>query len=291
MSVETRPAAAAFSGRVRNARELFRHRSLAAGTVIVAAVVLLALAAPFLPLPDPVAQDFSQAMLPPGPGHPLGTDNFGRDVLSRTLHGGLITMGASLAIVVLGALIGTVIGLIAGYVGGVVGFAIMRLVDLMLAFPGILLALAVAAIMGPGLRNGVLAVALVLVPAFVRVVEGATVQVRQLPFVEAAKLLGVSTPRTVVRHILPNVRASIIVLTTSWLGIAALWIAALGFLGLGVQPPAAEWGAMLNEGQQFTTIAWWMSVFPGLLLSIFVVGISLVGDGLRDQLDPRVSTN
>lgn len=291
MSVETRPAAAAFSGRVRNARELFRHRSLAAGTVIVAAVVLLALAAPFLPLPDPVAQDFSQAMLPPGPGHPLGTDNFGRDVLSRTLHGGLITMGASLAIVVLGALIGTVIGLIAGYVGGVVGFAIMRLVDLMLAFPGILLALAVAAIMGPGLRNGVLAVALVLVPAFVRVVEGATVQVRQLPFVEAAKLLGVSTPRMVVRHILPNVRASIIVLTTSWLGIAALWIAALGFLGLGVQPPAAEWGAMLNEGQQFTTIAWWMSVFPGLLLSIFVVGISLVGDGLRDQLDPRVSTN
>lgn len=275
---------------LRNARELFRHRSLAVGSAIVAVVVLLSLAAPLLPLPDPVAQNFSQAMLPPGPEHLLGTDNFGRDILSRTLHGGLVTMGASLAIVLLGALVGTVVGLVAGYVGGVVSFVIMRFVDLMLAFPGILLALAVAAIMGPGLRNGVLAVALVLVPAFVRVVEGATVQVRQLPYVEAARLLGVSRPRIVVRHILPNVRASIIVLTTSWLGIAALWIAALGFIGLGVQPPAAEWGAMLNEGQQFTTIAWWMSVFPGLLLSVFVIGISLVGDGLRDQLDPRVST-
>lgn len=290
MSVQTRPEAG-LGRRLQSTRDLFQHRSLAIGAAIVAVVVVLALAAPLLPLPDPVVQDFSQAMLPPGPGHPLGTDNFGRDVLSRTLHGGLITMGASLTIVVLGAVAGTVIGLIAGYVGGAVGFVIMRLVDLMLAFPGILLALAVAAILGPGLRHGVLAVAIVLVPAFVRVVEGATVQVRQLPYVEAARLLGVSKLRIVVRHILPNVRASIIVLTTSWLGIAALWIAALGFIGLGVQPPAPEWGAMLNEGQQFTTIAWWMSVFPGLLLSIFVVGISLVGDGLRDQLDPRVSTS
>lgn len=290
MSVLTRSASLGLTRHVRNARELFRHRSLAVGTSIVAVVALISLAAPLLPLSDPVAQDFSQSMLPPGPGHLLGTDNFGRDILSRTLHGGLVTMGASLAIVLLGAVVGTAVGLVAGYVGGVVSFVIMRFVDLMLAFPGILLALAVAAIMGPGLRNGVLAVALVLVPAFVRVVEGATVQVRQLPYVEAARLLGVSTPRIVVRHILPNVRASIIVLTTTWLGIAALWIAALGFIGLGVQPPAAEWGAMLNEGQQFTTIAWWMSVFPGLMLSVFVIGISLVGDGLRDQLDPQVST-
>lgn len=265
---------------------LLRHRSLAVGAVVLLFVVILILSAPFLPIPDPEKQNFSEAMLQPSSEHMLGTDKFGRDVLSRTLHGGITTLSASVMIVLLGAVAGTILGLIAGYVGGAIGFLTMRFVDLMLSFPGILLALAVAAILGPGLKNGVLAVAIVLVPTFVRVVEGATVQVRHLPFVEASRLLGVSHFRIVVRHVLPNVRASVIVLTTSWVGVAALWIASLGFLGLGVQPPAPEWGSMISEGSEFVTLAWWVSVFPGLLLSLFVVGTSLMGDGLRDELDP-----
>lgn len=276
-------------GRVASLRRALRHRSLMLGVVIVSVVILLVVLAPVIASQDPNSQDVASTFLPPSGAHLFGTDSFGRDLFSRTLHGGRYTIGASVAIVLLGAFFGTVFGVIAGYVGGMVGFVIMRMVDLMLAFPGILLALAVAAIMGPGLSNGVLAVALVLVPAYIRVVEGATVQLRHLPYVEAAINLGARPWQIIWRHILPNVRSSIVVLTTTWLGIAALWIAALGFIGLGVQPPTPEWGAMLNDGQGYITIAWWMTVFPGILLSLFVVGVNLIGDGLRDELDPALA--
>jgi ABC-type dipeptide/oligopeptide/nickel transport system permease subunit len=276
-------------GRAAGLRRALRHRSLVIGMAIVALVVLLLVLAPVIATQDPNQQDASSTFLPPSAAHLFGTDSFGRDLFSRTLHGGLYTIGASLAIVLLGAFFGTVLGVIAGYVGGVLGFVVMRLVDLMLAFPGILLALAVAAIMGPGLDNGIIAVAIVLVPAYVRVVEGATVQLRHLPYVEAAINLGARPRQIIWRHILPNVRSSIVVLTTTWLGIAALWIAALGFIGLGVQPPTPEWGAILNDGQRYITIGWWMTVFPGLFLSLFVVGVNLIGDGLRDELDPALA--
>lgn len=276
-------------GRMSGLRNALRHRSLMIGVVIVAAVVLLVVLAPVIATQNPNTQDVSSTFLSPSGAHLFGTDSFGRDLFSRTLNGGRYTIGASLAIVLLGAFFGTVFGVIAGYLGGIVGFVIMRLVDLMLAFPGILLALAVAAIMGPGLNNGILAVAIVLVPAYVRVVEGATVQIRHLPYVEAAVNLGARPWQVVWRHILPNVRSSIVVLTTSWLGIAALWIAALGFIGLGVQPPTPEWGAILNDGQRYITIGWWMTVFPGIFLSLFVVGVNLIGDGLRDELDPALA--
>ena len=197
-------------------------------------------------------------------------------------------MLASLSVVLLGAIVGTAVGLVAGYLGGPVGFGIMRLIDLLLAFPGILLALTVTAILGPGLVNGVFAIAAILVPVFARLVEGATVEVRNLPYVEAARCAGASTLRIVLRYILPNVMSGIIVLTTTWLGIAALWITALGFIGLGVQPPTPELGAILNDGQNYITLAWWITVFPGLFLSLFVVGVNLVGDGLRDELDPTL---
>jgi ABC-type dipeptide/oligopeptide/nickel transport system permease subunit len=276
-------------GRAAGLRRALRHRSLMIGVAIVAVVVLLVLLAPVIATQDPNRQDPYSTFLPPSGAHLFGTDSFGRDLFSRTLHGGLYTIGASLAIVLLGAFFGTVLGVMAGYVGGVLGFVIMRVVDLMLAFPGILLALAVAAIMGPGLGNGIIAVAIVLVPVYVRVMEGATVQVRHLPYVEAATNLGARPWQIVWRHILPNVRSSIVVLTTTWIGIAALWIAALGFLGLGVQPPTPEWGAILNDGQRYITIGWWMTLFPGLFLSLFGVGVNLIGDGLRDELDPALA--
>ena len=205
------------------------------------------------------------------------------------LYGGRTTVMASLCVVLLGGIVGTTIGLIAGYFGGPLGFVLMRAVDLLLAFPGILLALAVASILGPGLWNGVIAIAAILAPVYARLVEGATSQVRTMPYVDAATTLGASSTRIILRHILPNVSPSIIVLTTSWVGIAALWIAALGFIGLGVQPPTPEWGAILNDGQTYISIAWWITVFPGVFLALFVVGVNLIGDGLRDELDPTLA--
>jgi ABC-type dipeptide/oligopeptide/nickel transport system permease subunit len=265
-----------------------RHRGLMIGLTIFVALVLTVLAAPILSPADPNLQDAMATFSPPSFAHPMGTDAFGRDMMARVLWGGQVTMVASLSVVVLGAVVGTMLGLIAGYFQGVVGFVIMRLVDLLLAFPGILLALAVTAILGPGIENGVIAISIILVPVYVRLVEGATVEVRALPFVDAATTLGAGPLRIILTHVLPNVLSSVIVMTTTWLGIAALWITALGFIGLGVQPPQSEWGAILNDGQMFLTLAWWMTVFPGLFLALFVVSVNMIGDGLRDVLDPII---
>jgi len=260
-----------------------------AGTIICCALVLLVVAAPLLTTADPNQQRAMMTFQAPSLEVPMGTDAFGRDMLSRVLFGGRVTMIASLTVVLFGAVFGTVLGLIAGYIGGIPGFAIMRFVDLLLAFPGILLALAITAILGPGLINGVIAISIILVPVYARLVEGATAEVRALPFVQAAVTLGAGPVRIMATHILPNVLSSVIVMTTSWLGVAALWITALGFIGLGVQPPQAEWGAILNDGQAYLTLAWWITFFPGLCLSLFVVSVNLIGDGLRDVLDPTIS--
>lgn len=272
----------------RRARAL-THPSLLIGLVICAILVLLVAAAPLLTKIDPDAQDPLATFSPPSWDHLMGADAFGRDLFSRVLYGGRTTMLASFCVVLLGGVFGTAAGLVAGYLRGPVGFAIMRLVDLLLAFPGILLALTVTAILGPGLMNGVIAIAIILVPVYARLVEGATIEVMGLPFVEATRMLGASPSRIVLGHVLPNVLSGVIVLTTTWLGIAALWITALGFIGLGVQPPTAEWGAILNDGQNYITLAWWITVFPGLFLSLFVVSVNLIGDGLRDELDPTLT--
>lgn len=266
-----------------------RHRSLSLGLVICTVLAFLAFVLPLLITIDPVAQDPMATFSSPSSTHVMGTDAFGRDLLARVLIGARTTILASLSVVLLGALAGTAVGLVAGYFGGALGFGIMRLIDLLLAFPGILLALTVTAILGPGLVNGVFAIAAILVPVFARLVEGATIEVRGLPYVEAARCAGASQARIILRYILPNVMSGIIVLTTTWLGIAALWITALGFIGLGVQPPTPELGSILNDGQNYIMLAWWITVFPGLFLSLFVVGVNLVGDGLRDELDPTLN--
>lgn len=265
-----------------------RHRSLALGLAICVVLTILVAAAPLLTSVDPNAQDPMHTFAPPSLDYLMGTDAFGRDLFARVLDGGRTTMTASACVVVLGCVFGTTIGLAAGYFGGAFGFCVMRLVDLLLAFPGILLALAVTAILGPGLVNGVIAIAVILVPIYARLVEGATAEIRNLPYVDAAITLGAGPVWIILRHILPNVVSGVIVLTTTWLGIAALWITALGFLGLGVQPPTPELGAILNDGQNYITLAWWITVFPGVFLSLFVVGVNLIGDGLRDELDPTL---
>ena len=269
--------------------DTLRHRSLVAGLAMTAVLLLVIAAAPLLTSADPNLQDPMASFAPPSTEHLMGADAFGRDLFARVLYGGRTTILASVAVVVLGGLAGVTLGLIAGYAGGIVRFLIMRTVDLLLAFPGILLALAVSAVLGPGLVNGVLAIAIVLTPIYARLVEGATAEVRHLPYVDAVVTLGAGAPRIILRHILPNISPGIIVLTTTWLGVAVLWIAALGFIGVGVQPPLPEWGAILNDGQNYITIAWWITVFPGVFLALLVIGVNLIGDGLRDQLDPTLS--
>lgn len=266
-----------------------RHRSLLSGLIICAVICLMVAAAPLLTSYDPTAQNPNAVFAQPSLHHLMGADAFGRDLFSRVLYGGRNTIIASIFVVLLGGTAGGLLGLLAGYLGRVPGLVIMRSMDLLLAFPGILLALAVAAILGPGLVNGVIAVAIVSVPVYARVVEGATMEVRNLPYVDAAIAIGSGSGHIVWKHIVPNVLSGFVVLATSWLGIATLWIAALGFLGLGVQPPTPEWGAILNDGQNYITLAWWISFFPGMFLALYVVGVNLIGDGLRDELDPTLT--
>jgi ABC-type dipeptide/oligopeptide/nickel transport system permease subunit len=270
-------------------RRALGHRSLLAGIAICAVLALLVFIGPLLIGTDPNAQDPLASFAPPSWQHLMGADSFGRDLCARVLYGGRTTIVASLCVVLIGMVCGTALGLAAGYFGGALGFVIMRVIDLLLAFPGILLALAVSTVLGPGLVNGVIAIAAIVTPIYARLVERATTEVRHLPYIDAAITLGSGAPWIIFRHILPNVSPAIIVLTTTWLGIAALWIAALGFIGLGVQPPTPEWGAILNDGQNYITLAWWITVFPGMFLALFVVGVNLIGDGLRDELDPTLA--
>lgn len=266
-----------------------RHPSLALGLAICLSLIVLAAAAPLLTSMDPNSQDPMHTFAPPSLTYLMGTDAFGRDLFARVLYGGRTTMLASLCVALLGGVFGTGVGLAAGYFGGVFGFCVMRVVDLLLSFPGILLALAVTAILGPGLVNGVFAIVAVVIPVYARLVEGAATEIRNLPYVDAAITLGAGPLWIIGRHILPNVISGVVVLTTSWIGVAGLWIAALGFIGLGVQPPTPELGTILNDSQNYITLAWWITLFPGVFLSLFVVGVNLIGDGLRDELDPTLA--
>lgn len=265
-----------------------RHRSLLAGLVIFVAILILVLGAPLFARSDPLAQDPNAIFQAPSVHHLMGTDEFGRDMLSRVLFGGRYTIFGSVLVVIIGASIGSILGLTAGFIGGLVDMTIMRFVDLLLAFPGILLALAVTTILGPGLTNAIIAIGVASVPVYARVVQGATLEVRGLLYTEAAMAIGANSAHIIRKHILPNVRSHIIVLATTWLGIATLYVAALGFLGLGLQPPTPEWGAILNDGKDYVTLAWWVSFFPGVFISLYVVATNLIGDGLRDVIDPTL---
>jgi ABC-type dipeptide/oligopeptide/nickel transport system permease subunit len=270
-------------------RGLVRQRNFLIGAIMLAIVIIPVLLAPLISAVGPDTQNAGASFAAPSLSHLadlMGTDQFGRSIWARVLYGGRYSIGASVAVVVLGGIVGTAVGLIAGYLGGAVSFFIMRVIDLLLAFPGILLALAVTAILGPSLVNAVIAVAIVAVPLYARIVEGAAREIRNLPYVRASRALGAGPRHIIIRHVLPGAMPAVIVQTTIWLGIAMLWIAALGFLGLGVQPPTPEWGQMVSDGQASLTIAWWGAVFPGAFLAVFVVGISLVGDALRDFLNP-----
>lgn len=268
-------------------RQLLRHRSAVIGGTIVATVLLVALLAPLLTPYDPDARAIRERFQPPTLAHPLGTDNFGRDTLSRILHGSRVSVQVSAISVGIAAVIGVLLGALAGFFGGLLDNLIMRVVDVFLAFPPILLALALVAALGPSAGSVMVALGLVYWTAYARVVRSSILALRNEEFVEASRALGAPWPRTLFRHVLPNALGPIIVVATVGMGSAITAEAALAFLGLGVQPPTPSWGSILNTGLQFLRQTAYLSTFPGLAIMLTVLGFNLLGDGLRDVLDPR----
>jgi len=263
-----------------------RHRNLVWGGAVFVLLLVVSFAAPVLTHFNPLSVDPLSTLQKPSLIHLFGTDELGRDLVSRVLYGGRYTIFASLAAMTLGVVGGSFIGLIAGIAGGSVDMVLMRLMDLILAFPGILPALAITTILGPSFTNLIIAIGFSSAPGYARIVEAGTLQVKQLVYVEAAESSGSSRWHIIRKHVLPNVFSLIVVAATTGLGITVLSVAALGFLGLGVQPPTPEWGSILNEGRENISLAWWISLFPGIFITFYVIAVSIMGDGLRDLLDP-----
>ena len=270
-------------------RRLRRDHAALAGAGFLLFIVIVALLAPLLAPMDPDATNLAQRLLPPGiPGHPLGTDELGRDMLSRLMWGGRISLVVGFAAVLTAMSAGVVIGLVSGYVGGWVDTVIMRLIDILMAFPSLLLAIAVVASLGPGLRNSMLAVSIVGIPYYVRIVRSSVLTLRNQEFVQAARVVGASDGRIIVRHILSNSLAPLMVAATLDVGWMIMAAAGLSFLGLGAQPPTAEWGVMLSAGRQQIRNAPHLSIVPGLMIFLVVLALNFLGDGLRDATDPRL---
>jgi peptide/nickel transport system permease protein len=274
---------------------LIRRSPLAvAGALVVGLVVVAAVAAPLLATSDPIDQDLTVVLKPPfwledgSVQHPLGTDHLGRDVYSRLVYGAQISLTISVLAALLGAVVGVVAGLVAGYHGGRLGAVIMRIVDLNLAFPLILLALAVVALLGASLKNLVIVMTITTWMIYARVVRGLTLTLREREFVQAVRALGAHDVRIIARHVLPNLLAPVLVIWTLEVARVILMESALSFLGLGVPPPTPTWGRMLAEGRDYLTVAGWISIFPGLAIMVTVLGINFLGDGLRDLLDPQL---
>jgi peptide/nickel transport system permease protein len=256
---------------------------------IMALFLLAALLAPWLGLPDPVRGSLVDRLRPPlSPGHPLGTDEFGRDLLSRVVWGARVSLGVGFAAVGIAVTIGVSLGLVSGYLGGRFDFWVQRLVDMLMAFPYILLALMIVAILGPGLMNTMLAISIAGVPYYVRIARSSALALRKREFVEAAEAAGAGPVRILLRHVLTNSLSPIVVAATLDVGWMIMAAAGMSFLGLGAQPPLAEWGVMLSNGRQFLRVAPWVSLVPGTMIFLVVLVLNLLGDRLRDLLDPRM---
>jgi peptide/nickel transport system permease protein len=269
-------------------RKLSRNVGASVGGILLLTLVVIATLAPVVAPRDPLKISPQYGLRPPGREFWFGTDQFGRDLFSRVVWGTRISLRLGVIAVLIAVGAGVPLGLAAGYYGGRLDLTVMRMIDLMLAFPGILLALVIVSILGPGLNNVMLAVGIYGIPSYARVVRGSVLVVREQPFVEAARALGSPALRLMSRHVLPNVLAPIIVLSSLNVAGAILTSAALSFLGLGAQPPTPEWGALLNAGRDWVRDAWWLTTFPGLAIMVTVLAINMLGDGLRDVLDPQL---
>jgi peptide/nickel transport system permease protein len=273
--------------RYRNLRRLFRHRSFVIGFSIILVLTLAAVLAPLLSSADPSAMHVRFRFRAPSASFWFGTDMFGRDIFTRVLYGARVSLFVGLAVAVSSGLCGSVLGMIAAQFRRLDG-PIMRLMDALMSFPAILLALGIAAALGPRVSSVIAALTVAYIPAGVRIVRAAALVVREMDFVQAARVSGASSLRIIVRHILPNCFSPLLVHLTFIFAYAMLAEAALSFLGVGVQPPIASWGNIIAEGRDYATEAWWIMLFPGIAVSLAALGLNLLGDALRDMLDPRL---
>nr|WP_255723471.1 ABC transporter permease [Sporosarcina sp. ACRSL] len=268
-------------------KKLKKNKGALVGAGILLFFITMSTLAPVIG-PYPVNEMmFEDSLQGPSAKHWLGTDEFGRDLYTRMLYGGRVSLLMGLVAVSISGTIGVILGVIAGYYRRL-DMYIMQFMDILMAFPSLLMAIAIVSILGVGLTNAMIAVAISVIPSFVRVVRGSVLSVRETEYVEASRALGVKDGKIIIKHILPNVASPIIVLATIQFGSSILSAAALSFLGLGAQPPNPEWGALVYVGKSFLSQAWWMMLFPGLAIMLVVLGFNLLGDGLRDALDPRL---
>ncbi len=269
-------------------RTFLRNRASVFGLILALVVILLSIAAPLLTSYDPLIQEARSRLQPPSQAHLLGRDAFGRDVFARVLFAGRISVLVGVCSVLLGGVLGSALGLAAGYAGGRIENVIMRFVDILMAFPSLLLGLMVLAVLGNGLFKMIMAIGIMLSPAFARVLHGAALSLKKREFVEGARSVGASPARIVALHILPNVMGEVVVLGSLWTASAIRIEANLSFIGLGVSPPTPTWGNMIREGAPHLLNAPWLSIFPGVAILVAVLGFNLLGDGLRDVLDPHL---
>ncbi|EGG31260.1 nickel transporter permease [Paenibacillus sp. HGF5] len=267
---------------------LKKNKAALFGGYFLLLMILVAIFGPLLTQYDPTKVDYSTKLLKPSADHWFGTDHNGRDIFTRIIHGMRLTLSVGFISVIIGAAFGVVLGIISGYYGGKWDALIMRMTDVMLAFPGILLALAVVSVLGKNLFNVIIAVSIFSIPTFARVVRGSTLAVRKLEYIDAMRSLGASDGRIIFGHILPNITSPIIVQATLRIAVAILTASGLSFLGLGAQPPTPEWGAMLNDGRNYIMDHPHVALFPGLSIVFVVIAFNLLGDGLRDVLDPKM---
>lgn len=274
--------------RIATVRKAFRGNfALLVGVVLTTLMIVIAIAAPLIAPHDPSVQDTGNRLDGPSAQHPLGLDNLGRDVLSRLVYGARVSLRVGISVVLISSLIGVSLGAIAGYIGGTIDTIIMRISDMLLAFPGILLAIALVAVLGPNLNNVIFALSVIGWVGYARLVRGQVLKVKEMEFVTAVEALGARSPRVIVRHVLPNVINPVIVMATLGLAGAILAEASLSFLGLGVQPPTPSWGAMLNEGRQYIGLADHLAIASGVAIMLAVMGLNFLGDGLIDAFDPK----
>jgi len=272
---------------VRSLRVLIRNRMAMVGASVILIWAMVAIAASLIAPYDALAQRVEDRLSPPSARHLFGTDELGRDVFSRVVYGARISLPVGLVVILFAVLMGALVGALAGYIGGVFDLLIMRLADITLAFPSIVLALAIASALGPSLKNALIAMILVWWPEYARLMRGQVLSVKNNDYVTAARAIGVPSGRILVHHIIPNASAPIVVKASLDAGSAILTIAALSFIGLGAVPPTPEWGAMISMGR-FKFYHWWLTAFPGLAVLTVVLGFNFLGDGLRDALDPRL---
>lgn len=268
-------------------KSLSKNKAALAGLIIVIFFILMALLAPVIAPYDPVKMEPANKLQTPSAEHWLGTDDKGRDILSRIMYGARISLTVGIVSTFLGASVGIVLGLVSGYYGRWIDSLIMRICDVLLAFPGILLALAIIAVLGTSTTNVIIAVAFFAIPTFARIVRGSVLSVKKLEYIDAIRALGASDFRIIFLHILPNILSPIIVQATLYIASAIITASALSFLGMGTQPPTPEWGTMLSDGRSYIRQAPHITLFPGLVIFLVVMGFNLFGDGLRDALDPK----